>query len=89
MGRPFLALLPEPISNPISPSARSDHESGRPSAAEDKALLERVLARDQSAMAELLRVRTAALSNAGSTVKNATTQTQQFNQNILGTLMPH
>lgn len=43
----------------------------------------------QSAMAELLRVRTAALSNAGSTVKNATTQTQQFNQNVLGTLMPH
>jgi hypothetical protein len=29
------------------------------------------------------------LSNAGSTVKNATTQTQQFNQNVLGTLMPH
>ena len=43
----------------------------------------------QSAMAELLRVRTAALSNAGSTVKNATSQTQQFNQNILGTLMQH
>jgi RNA polymerase sigma-70 factor (ECF subfamily) len=53
MGRPFLALLPEPISNPMPPSARSDHESGRPSAAEDKVLLERVLARDQSAMAEL------------------------------------
>ena len=43
----------------------------------------------QSAMAELLRVRTAALSNAGSTVKNATTQTQQFNQNVLGIVTPH
>lgn len=50
------ALLPEPIPNPMPPSARSDHESGSGnlrSAAEDKVLLDRVLARDQSAMAEL------------------------------------
>ena len=38
----------------------------------------------QSAMAELLRVRTAELSNAGGAMKNSTTQTQQFNGNILG-----
>jgi RNA polymerase sigma-70 factor, ECF subfamily len=41
----------------MQPSARSDQESGRtsmrPFAADDKALLERVLARDQSAMAEI------------------------------------
>jgi hypothetical protein len=43
----------------------------------------------QSAMAALLRVRTAELSNAGSTVKNATSQTQQWNQNILGVITPH
>jgi len=57
MGRPFLALVSEPISNPARSSARSDDEGGRastrPSVADDKALLERVLARDQSAMAEL------------------------------------
>jgi hypothetical protein len=38
----------------------------------------------QSALAELLRVRTAELSNAGGAMKNSTTQTQQFNGNILG-----
>jgi hypothetical protein len=38
----------------------------------------------QSAMAALLRVRSTALSNAGSEMKSGTSQTQQFNQNILG-----
>jgi hypothetical protein len=37
-------------------------------------------------MAELLRVRTAELSNAGGVMKNSTTQTQQFNGNILGVI---
>ena len=42
----------------------------------------------QSAMAALLRVRTAELSNAGSDVKNATAQTQQLNQNMQGIITP-
>jgi RNA polymerase sigma-70 factor (ECF subfamily) len=41
----------------MKPAARSNHESGRdsmhPSSADDKNLLERVLARDQTAMADL------------------------------------
>jgi RNA polymerase sigma-70 factor (ECF subfamily) len=41
----------------MKPVARSDHESGRdalhPSSADDKILLERILARDQTAMADL------------------------------------
>jgi hypothetical protein len=43
----------------------------------------------QSAMAALLRVRTAELSNAGSEVKNSTAQTQQLNQNLQGIITPH
>ncbi|KAA6462151.1 sigma-70 family RNA polymerase sigma factor [Acidobacteria bacterium AB60] len=53
----FLEALPEPTPNPPQPSARSDQESGRAlarsSPTDDKALLERVLARDQTAMAEI------------------------------------
>lgn len=57
MSTPSRVLVPEPTSNPMPSSARSPQEGGRasmrPSAADDKALLERVLARDQTAMAEL------------------------------------
>jgi RNA polymerase sigma-70 factor, ECF subfamily len=57
MGTPSRVLVPEPTSNPMPFPARSPQEGGRaslrPSAADDKALLERVLARDQTAMAEL------------------------------------
>jgi hypothetical protein len=42
----------------------------------------------QSAMAALLRVRSAELSNAGSEMKSSASQTQQFNQNILGIIRP-
>jgi hypothetical protein len=42
----------------------------------------------QSAMAALLRVRSTELSNAGSEMKSSTSQTQQFNQNMLGIIHP-
>ncbi len=43
----------------------------------------------QSAMAALLRVKTAELSNAGSEVKNSTAQAQQLNQNLQGIITRH
>lgn len=42
----------------------------------------------QSALAELLRVRTAELSNEGVAMKSSTTQAQQLNQNLEGILTP-
>jgi hypothetical protein len=42
----------------------------------------------QSALAALLRVKSTELSNAGSSMKKATTQSQQLNSNILGIITP-
>ena len=42
----------------------------------------------QSAMAALLRVRSTELSNTASNMKNATTQSQQLNSNLLGIITP-
>jgi hypothetical protein len=42
----------------------------------------------QSALAALLRVKSTELSNAGSNMKNATTQSQQLHSNILGVITP-
>lgn len=42
----------------------------------------------QSALAELLRVRSAALSNSSSALKGKTSQAQQLNQNLQGVMAP-
>ena len=42
----------------------------------------------QSALAQLLRVRSAALSSAGSAIKGRTSQTQQLNQDLQGVMAP-
>ena len=56
--------------------------------AEGSAWVLQANAYSQSAMAALLRVRTTELSNAGTGAKNATAQTQQFNQNLQGIITP-
>ena len=56
--------------------------------AEGSAWVLQANAYSQSAMAALLRVRTTELSNTGTGAKNATAQTQQFNQNLQGILTP-
>ena len=56
--------------------------------AEGSAWVLQANAYSQSALAQLLRVRSAALSNAGAAMKGRTAQGQQFNQNLQGVMVP-
>lgn len=57
--------------------------------AEGSAWVVQANAYSQSAMAELLRVRSAGISNSSTDLKNSTQQTQQFDQNLTNFLQPH
>ena len=57
--------------------------------AEGSAWVVQANAYSQSAMAELLRVESAGISNSSTDLKNSTQQTQQFDQNLTNFLQPH
>jgi len=70
----------------MKPVARSDHESGRdalhPSSADDKILLERILARDQTAMADLFDRYSRMVYSVAMRVVNDSAQAEDVMQDV-------